>query len=315
MMQAMVHRGPDDEGYEQLPLGSDESGPVAGFGFRRLAIQDLSLAGHQPMFNLATGDCLIFNGEIYNFMWLRSKLKAARVAVSNSGDTEVLLKSLSQWGERALDELDRMYAFAFYHARSRRILLARDHFGIKPLYVARLQRSFAFASEIRAVLASGLVPSDLDPAGIATYLAYGSPQDPLTVHKAVKSFPIGCCQWIDASIVQGRDPVCSRRYWRFPEVVPPYPKEEAVWRLAADLQQSVRDQCIADVPVGVFLSGGIDSATIAALACNHTPTIRTFAVGFECAGAFDESGLAAATARALGTPHSQTFLDDDWMML
>jgi asparagine synthase (glutamine-hydrolysing) len=208
-----------------------------------------------------------------------------------------------------------MYAFAFYEAKSRRILIARDPFGIKPLYVSILPRSLVFASEVRAVLASGLVPTDLDPAGIASFFAYGAPQDPLTVHQAVKSFPSGSCQWIDASVTQGRQPPSPRRYWRFPEAVGLYPEAEAVWRIADDLQQSVRDQCVADVPLGVFLSGGIDSATIAALACNHTPAIHTFAVGFEGSGAFDETEQAASTAKALGTSHRQTILDEAWIKL
>ena len=157
MMRAMVHRGPDDEGYEQFPVaaaGGSAGEATLGLGFRRLAILDLTSAGHQPMVHKATGDCLIFNGEIYNFRWLRAKLEAQGANVRSSGDTEVLLNALVTWGEKALDQVDGMYAFAFYHAASRRVLLARDPLGIKPLYVAQSKQAFVFASEVRTVLAS-----------------------------------------------------------------------------------------------------------------------------------------------------------------
>ena len=318
MMRAMVHRGPDDEGYGQFPIaaGGQPAGSAAGtvgFGFRRLAILDLSPAGHQPMVHPETGDCLIFNGEIYNFRWLRAKLQALGLQVRSSGDTEVLLQALVTWGEKVLDELDGMFAFAFYHAKSRRVLLARDPFGIKPLYVARAQRAFVFASEVRAVLASGLVPDDLDPAGIASFLAYGAPQDPLTVHRAIESFPAGSCTWI-GSDAASRSPA-ARRYWRFPDVSDPVEEAKAVRTIQLQLNASVRDQCISDVPLGVFLSGGIDSATLAALARHHKSPVDTYSVGFESAAGTDELADAAATARALGTRHQQTILDDDWILL
>lgn len=318
MMRAMVHRGPDDEGYEAFPIASGlhAAGPPAGtvgFGFRRLAILDLSPAGHQPMIHRETGDCLIFNGEIYNFRWLRAKLESLGVSVRSSGDTEVLLHALVAWGEKALDELDGMFAFAFYHAKSRRVLLARDPFGIKPLYVARAQKAFVFASEVRAVLASGLVPDDLDPAGIASFFAYGAPQDPLTVHRAIHSFPAGSCEWIGSDAAA--QPPRGRRYWRFPDVVGIADEAKAVRTVQLQLNAAVRDQCISDVPLGVFLSGGIDSAALAAVARNHQSPVRTFSVGYESAGGQDELADAAATARGLGTSHQQTILDDDWIQL
>jgi asparagine synthase (glutamine-hydrolysing) len=318
MMRAMVHRGPDDEGYEQFPVaaaGGSAGEATLGLGFRRLAILDLTSAGHQPMVHKATGDCLIFNGEIYNFRWLRAKLESQGANVRSSGDTEVLLHALVAWGEKALDQIDGMYAFAFYHAASRRVLLARDPFGIKPLYVAHAQRAFAFASEVRTVLASGLVASDLDPAGIASMLAYGAPQDPLTIHREIGSFPAGSCEWIGAEAAAGSGPMQRRRFWRFPNVGQTYDEQTAVRRIETQLNASVRDQCISDVPMGVFLSGGIDSATLAAIARNHLSPVNTFAIGFESAGGTDELADAAATARALGTHHVQTVLDDEWIRL
>ncbi len=222
-MRAMVHRGPDDDGYEQFALG-EAGGPTCGFGFRRLAILDLSPLGHQPMVNAATGDALIFNGEVYNYVELRQRLASRGHTFRSSGDTEVLLQALSTWGEAVLDDLDGMFAFAFYHAASRRVLLARDPLGIKPLYIARMPNAIVWGSEVRAVLASRLVPDDLSPAGIAGCLAFGATQDPLTVHQAIRSLPAGSCEWLDAASLTGRPPAI-RRYWRFPElgVRPPQP--------------------------------------------------------------------------------------------
>ena len=314
MMRAMVHRGPDDEGYELFPLGVDSGGPAVGFGFRRLAIMDLSPLGHQPMINRATGDALIFNGEIYNFLEIRQRLQGLGYQFRSTGDTEVLLQALSTWGEKALDELDGMFAFAFYHAESRRVLLARDQLGIKPLYVARVSEAIVFASEVQGVLASGLVPDDLDPAGIAGFLAYGSPQDPLTVHKHIRSMPAATLEWLDAGSVAGRSP-SRRRYWRLPATQPWCAEATAVGRLREELADSVRRQCASDVPLGVFLSGGIDSATMAALAKPDRGPPQTFAVGYEIPGMADETAAAAETAEFLGTRHFQTIVDNDWAIM
>ena len=312
MMRAMIHRGPDDDGYEELP--GDGNGSVVGFGFRRLAIIDLTPAGHQPMMHPETGDCLVFNGEIYNFRELRSRLQAAGCRFRSSGDAEVLLQALTRWGERALEELDGMFAFAFYQAAGRRVLVARDHLGIKPLYVARAGDTVVFASEVKALLASRLVSSELDPAGIAGFLAYGAPQDPLTVHRAVRSFASGSWAWIDAGATRDRPPV-TRRYWTFPPVSKPMEERAVARQVRSRLAEAVRDQCVADVPLGVFLSGGIDSATLAALARSPGQTVKTFAVGFEVEGGKDEAPAASATAAALGTQHFQAILDDEWLLL
>jgi asparagine synthase (glutamine-hydrolysing) len=312
MARAMVHRGPDDEGFEEMPLTGDPAGPAAAFGFRRLAILDLSPAGHQPMVNPATGDVIVFNGEIYNFREVRARLQLKGHVFRSTGDTEVLLRALGEWGEAALDELDGMFGLAFYQAASRRVLLARGPLGIKPLYVARIREAVVFASEVRAVLTSGLVPTELDPAGIATFFAYGAPQDPLTVHRFIRSLPAGSYEWIGLDQLRG-GPAVGRRYWRFPAIDVAAPGGPAAVATTRDLlAESVRLQCVADVPVGVFLSAGIDSATLAALAQPQHGAVHTFSVGFDTPGAADETKLAAETAAMLGTRHFRTIVDDDW---
>ena len=310
MMRAMIHRGPDDDGYDEASLSTAADAPTCGLGFRRLAILDLSPAGHQPMINPDTGDRLIFNGEIYNFRRLRAELESNGVRFRSTGDSEVLLRALSAWGEAALDRLDGMFAFAFHDAASGRVLLARDPLGIKPLYLSHGRAGVVFASEIRAVLASGLVPLDLDPAGIAGYFAYGSPQDPLTIHRHVRSLPAGTCTWIDAiSLESGTS--AERRFWRFP-TPEPYGAGDAL-AVRRELAAAMAEQCVADVPLSIFLSGGIDSAAIAGFAKAEKPDVATFSVGFEGVNTPDELADAAATATALGTHHFQTVLDADWI--
>jgi len=304
MMRAMIHRGPDDEGFTMLPLGAvDAASPTVGFGFRRLSILDLSQAGHQPMFNEETGDCLVFNGEIYNFRSLRAALQCEGVVFRSSSDTEVLLKALSSWGEGAIERFQGMFAFAFYDAASRRILLARDPLGIKPLYVAALPDRFLFASEIRAMLTSGAVPQEFDLAGIAGMLAYGAVQSPRTLYRHIRSFPAGHVQWIDAGIVTMQTPSPPRRTWSFPRHVLPGDRHQAVKTIHDMLRDAVHRHLVADVRVGVFLSAGIDSTAIATFARDHTPRVTAFTVGFGPIHGEDEVGQAAETSRALGIDH------------
>lgn len=301
MLQSLHHRGPDDGGIKTVPLGHAAGGALAGFGFRRLSILDLSRAAHQPMLCPETGDLLIFNGEIYNFRELRMELVAAGAQFRSSGDTEVLLRALSEWGEGALSKIQGMYAFAFYEARSRRILLARDPLGMKPLYVARTPEAFVFASEIRAVRASGLVADDLDVAGIAGMLAYGAVPSPRTVFEAIRAFPAGACQWIDADVLSGGPVAPARRFWNFaPRQRPVQDRAAIVAEVRQLLHDSVRRHVIADVPVGVFLSGGIDSAIVAAIARDYAPRLAAFTVGYESRHGEDEVATACATAESLG---------------
>lgn len=203
----------------------------------------------------------------------------------------------------------RIYAFAFYQASSRRILLARDPLGIKPLYVAALPDSFVFASEIRPLLASGLVPSDLDLAGVSGMLAYGAVQSPRTVFERVRSFPAGHWQWIDAGIVAGRNPPPPRRFWNFPRQVIPGTRREAAEVVHELLRHAVLRHLVADVPVGMLLSAGIDSTIIASYAREYTPRVTAFTVGFGSIHGQDEVALAAETARLLGVKHVAVEID------
>jgi asparagine synthase (glutamine-hydrolysing) len=287
---------------------------VVGFGFRRLSILDLSPLGHQPMVNQATGDALIFNGEIYNFVDLRRRLEGLGCRFRSTGDSEVLLHALSLWGEQALDEVDGMFALAFFHAATRRVLLARDPLGIKPLYIAKIAGGLVFGSEVLALLASTMVPADLDPAGIAGFLAYGAPQDPLTIHSRIRSLQAATCEWWDAAAVANGRPI-RRRYWRFPAVERGAAEGVIVARIRRDLAASVQRQCAADVPLGVFLSGGIDSATVAALATSEQGPALTFAVGYDVPSVVDETDAAAETADALRTRHFQTIVDNEWAIM
>jgi asparagine synthase (glutamine-hydrolysing) len=310
MMNAMVHRGPDDEGFELLDVGSSEAGPFAGFGFRRLAILDLTSAGHQPMFNPNTGDCLVFNGEIYNYRRLRTELQCEGVVFRGHSDTEVLLHALSRWGVSALQRIQGMYAFAFYEAKTRHLLLARDPLGIKPLYIGESGNQLVFASEIRAIRASGLIDEDLDISGVAGMLAYGAVQSPRTIYRAIRSFPAAHYQWLGARGSGEIDLRPPSRFWQFPTApANPVDVPTAAANVRLLLHDAVLRHLVADVPLGVFLSAGIDSTVLASFAREYTPGVTAFTVGFGASYGEDEVALASETARALGIKHVAVQLD------
>lgn len=294
MTAAMLHRGPDDGGYASFPAAGSSDAAVLALGFRRLSILDLSPAGHQPMVHPETGDCLIFNGEIYNFLDLRRRLELAGSRFSGTSDTEVLLHALAHWGEAALEQIEGMYAMAFYDSRRRSVLLARDPLGIKPLYMARSGGHVVFGSEVRTVLASGLVAADVDPAGLAGMLAYGAVQGTHTLFSAIKTFPAGHWQWLGSE---------SKRFWAFPPVDRLVYVEAAVERVRTLVHRSVQRHLVADVPVGVFLSAGIDSSIIAACVADSRRDVTAFTVGIGAEYPQDEAAISAETARTLGIPH------------
>ena len=303
MVQAQSHRGPDGAG-EAFPAFGRGS---LGLGHRRLSVLDLSAAGHQPMAHPENGDWLVFNGEIYNFKALREALRAAGIRCAGSGDTEVLLHALGQWGESALPRLHGMYALAYYRARESRLLLARDPLGIKPLYLGKLADGWVFASEARAILASKLLPARVDPRGLASMLAYGSVQHPLTLIQGVESFPPGCCQWFQAD-----GGVSARRaFWAWPTAEAQYSAGEIAQVVRDTLASSVREHLAADVPVGVFLSSGLDSTIVAGLAARDAPRLRSFTVGFADQPDMSEFAEAAQTAKAFGLDHTEIPVSND----
>lgn len=296
MTACMTHRGPNDEGEAYLPFGDK----FLGLGHRRLSILDLSNAGHQPMIHPITGDQIIFNGEVYNFKTLRDELLAAGEIFRGHSDTEVMLHALARWGPKAVERFQGMFAFAFFDRKNRRLMLARDSIGIKPLYVAITGGTVLFASEVRAILATNLVDRQLNPRGIAGLLAYGAVQQPVTIFKSISLFPPGCYQIFESTGATAG----PARFWDYPAVKSSAPEAEVIESLRDTLDAAVRDHLVADVPVGIFLSSGLDSTILAGLAARHTPHLRSFTVGFTDQPDMSEQALATETAKLFGLEHT-----------
>ena len=307
MIDAQRHRGPNDEGME-LSRGPGYS---LALGQRRLSIIDLSPSGHQPMIHEQTGDQIVFNGEIYNFQALRNELEREGVRFRGHCDTEVLLEALVRWGPSCVKRMEGMFAFAFYDRRKHQLLLARDALGIKPLYYAATPRAFVFASEVRAILASGLVPRKLDDRGMAGLLAYGAVQEPCTFFQDIASLAGGCWQVVRLPTYFEEPMPPAETFWTFPAPDASARQGETVLRLQATMEAAVRDHLVADVPVGVFLSSGLDSTIVAGLASRHTRQLRTFTVGFADQPEFSESALAAETAQIFGARHTDIQIKGD----
>lgn len=303
MTAAMEHRGPDDGGQFAFDAGNQIStAKCLSLGFRRLAILDLTPTGHQPMIHPETGDCLVFNGEIYNFRSLRSRLSAEGVHFRGTSDSEVLLHALGRWGESTVERLEGMYAFAFFRVRDQSLLLGRDPLGIKPLYITEKDGRVIFASEQRAILASRLVSDQVDLAGLAGVLAYGSVQAERTLFRDIRAFPAGCVRTLSLrdEDKRGGD---VRRTWQFPSVNAAVPRPEATATVRTLLEDAVATHLVADVPAGIFLSAGIDSTIIAACAAKRSQTVTAFTVGIGDEYPYDEVAVARQTAERLGLPH------------
>jgi asparagine synthase (glutamine-hydrolysing) len=299
MTDAQVHRGPDDSG-----LFRSSETPGVMFGFRRLSIIDLSPDGHQPMLDPASGGAIVFNGEIYNFASLRRELESENVSFRSKGDTEALLKACMRWGSLALPKLRGMFGFAVYDRARREVIIARDRLGIKPVYYAVVQRPggkvLLFASEVRALLKTGLVAPRLDPSAVGSYLWNGFTVGPRTLVSGISLLPAGAFLRVSLD-AETRD---LQWYWHLGHRAL-MPREEAVDTLQRELQEAMRQHMVSDVPLGVFLSGGVDSSAIAALAVGAgTGKVKTFHIGFD-EGKFDESSYARRVADALGTEHNE----------
>jgi asparagine synthase (glutamine-hydrolysing) len=288
------HRGPDDAG-----SWTSADGRV-GFGHRRLAIVDLSPLGHQPMLTDDGRFVITFNGEIYNFSELRRELGRVGHRFRSTSDTEVLLHGYREWGLALLDRLRGMYAFALYDAERRETLLARDPLGIKPLYIADDGRRLAFASEVQA-LRRVLGDGGLDAEGLASFLSWGSIVAPRTLYRGIRALPPASWLRIREAVVEG--PV---RYWRFEDEfgrAGPASADEAAEALRAALLDSVRHHMVSDVPVGAFLSGGVDSSALVGLMSEVLPVaVRSVTLSLDVAE-LDESRLAHAAAELYRTDH------------
>ena len=298
MVQRQQHRGPDDRG-----LHSD--GP-ATLGMSRLAIIDPA-NGHQPMRSPDGRFTLVFNGAIYNYRELQTELALGGWHFRTNCDTEVLLAAYALHGAACLPRLRGMFAFAIWDAREQTLFAARDPLGIKPLYYARLPDSgVILASELNALLASGAMPREIDPASVGEYLAWFSVPAPRTIYRGIANLPPGHCLSVDAN---GR--VNTRAWWHLPapkaaDIATNY--HDFVGGLRAQLDDSIRAHRVADVPVGAFLSGGMDSTAIVGLmACGGASRLKTFSLIFGEAG-FSEQASARLAAQAFGTEHHEELI-------
>jgi asparagine synthase (glutamine-hydrolysing) len=283
LVAALKHRGPDDAGQEQVRLGRR----FLGLGHTRLSILDLSPAGHQPMLHPLSGDRLIFNGEIYNFAVLKAELERGGARFVGHSDSEVLLHALVEWGPACIARLQGMFAFAFHDVSEQRLILARDSIGIKPLYLAPLSDGgLVFASEVRAILETGLVSRRIDRGGIAGLLAYGAVQRPRTIFRDIEDLPPGHFQVVTADDRAGHPK--RERFWKPPPVRSDVEAAATVEAVRATVDAAVKDHLMSDVPLGVFLSSGLDST-----------------VGFAEDPNLSEQTLAAETAERFGLDHTR----------
>ena len=306
MLGSIRHRGPDDMGSELF--GVERGGP-AMLGHVRLAIIDLSPAGHQPMSNEDGSLWITFNGEIYNYVALRNELLRCGHIFHSHSDTEVVLHGYEEWGEGCVDRLTGMFAFAVYDTRRRELLLVRDRFGIKPLYYHVSGTQLVFASEIKALLETPDVPRVLDFSSLDLFLTLGYVPGPRTMFRDIQKLQPGHL----LRFAKGR--VRLRQYWSLPSAnVADESFAAQARRLEAILDLSVQDHLVADVPVASFLSGGLDSSVITALMARHMTggqTLKTYCVGYELSKSrHDERSHAQIVADHIGTEHHEIVCTD-----
>ncbi len=305
--QSLAHRGPDDSGTILLRDAIPEPVEI-GLGNRRLAILDLSPLARQPMHDAETGNWIVYNGEIYNFHDIRKELEEAGTSFVSRSDTEVLLKAYARWGEACLARFRGMFAFAIWDARRHRLVLARDPMGIKPLYYAQAGSYFLFASEVRTLLGTGLAAPRIEPAGLLNYLTFGSSYDPLTLAEGVRALPPGHTLTWDGGALQ------QSSYWDLVDESvtasgnskswSAADEQQAAVRLQPILEDAVRLQLVSDVPVGVFLSGGIDSSALVSILSRSGLTASTFSIVFREAD-FSEAQHSRAIAAKFHTDHHE----------
>ncbi len=300
MVSALRHRGPDSNGIH-VPVNM-----ACGLGHARLSIIDLSQAASQPMQSLRGDRVLAFNGEVYNFQELRKALEAEGHVFRSRSDTEVVLAAYEHWGTSAFRRLNGMFALALMDLKARRMILVRDRLGIKPLFLSSTPKHVIFASEMKALLASGLLAGKPDWSHLHEYLYFGNTLGLSTMYQTVERVPPG--HWVEVSLdtaLVGK-PV---PYWSAQAIAHAGPQmdiEDAVPLTRRLLEDAVRRQLVSDVPLGVFLSGGVDSTAIVALATRHYGSkLRTYSVGFDYIGDEQELPKARSVAHHFGTEHHE----------
>lgn len=303
MALALHHRGPDDGG-----AWVDERAGVA-LGFRRLAILDVSPRGHQPMFSADGRYAIVFNGEIYNFRELRTRLEGLGYRFTSGTDTEVILATADKWGAGHVPaNLHGMFAYAIWDREEQRLHLARDRIGIKPLYYGWSEGTFLFGSELRAIEQHPAFEGHINPEAVELYLDFGYVPAPLGIYKGIRKLPPGTALQVQA----GQNTAEPIMYWdltsAFEAELWSGSEQEAVGRLEGVLEAAVERHMISDVPLGAMLSGGIDSSAVVALMCRKAlGRVKTFSIGFAEKG-FDESPYAREVAHHLGTDHTELIL-------
>ena len=302
MGASIVHRGPDDQGAYR--------DPQILLGMRRLSIIDGS-GGHQPISNEDGSVVVVCNGEIYNFRELRTQLERAGHRFATRSDTEVIVHLYEQEGYRFLERLDGMFGLALWDRTRRRLIVARDPLGIKPMYYRQTAHELAFASEAKALLAIPGVRAQINPDALTQYLALGYVSEPQSMFGGLNKLAPGT-----ALLVEENGRCEQRRFWRLdPGIDTAETAESWSERLRAELERSVRDQMVSDVPIGAFLSGGIDSSCVVAFMSRHTShPVKTYSIGFRGssgAALYNELPYARTVAQTFGTDHHEIVVQPD----
>lgn len=304
MTDSIAHRGPDADGH-----WVDEN---IGLGHRRLSIIDLSEAAQQPMISMNNRYIISYNGEIYNFKELRVQLESLGHKFFSNSDTEVVLNSYIQWGEECLEKFNGMFAFAVWDCKKKFLFLARDKYGIKPIYYTFNEEGFVFGSEIKAILASKKAKTEMNKNGLVEYFTFQNFFTNETLFKNINILPAGNFLVIDQSLSNMR----LTQYWdfKFEEDSSKIKEEEYIEELQHLLEQAISRQLVSDVEIGTYLSGGMDSGTIAAISSSKLPNIKSFTVGFDLSSAsgmemaFDERAKAESMSYQFKTEHYEMVL-------
>ncbi len=293
MSARVSHRGPDDEGFHLAP--------GIGLAHRRLAIIDLSADGHQPLFNEDGSVCVVYNGEIYNYLELLKELASRGHRFRSRCDTEVVVHAWEEWGERCVERFNGMFAFAIWDSRSQTLFLARDRFGEKPLYYGWLEDGhFLFASELKSLLVHPKLRREISPQAVEDYFAYGYVPDPKTIYRDVLKLPPAH----RLVVRRGGHPSPPRPYWNVTfQPSPPASEARIAEELIERLKHTVGTRMMADVPLGAFLSGGVDSSSVVAMMASQSPgPVNTCSISFDDV-AYDESEYALEVSRLYRTDH------------